>query len=47
MLTNSGEDEIVNIYKSYGLHVKASTVPRFINSVTSERTPASEIICDT
>ncbi|MGB8267179.1 MAG: Dam family site-specific DNA-(adenine-N6)-methyltransferase [Candidatus Velthaea sp.] len=44
MLTNSGEEEIAAIYRQHGLHVRVSSVPRFISSITSERTPAAEII---
>lgn len=44
VLTNSGEEEMVNLYRSRGLHVTEVMVSRAINSKIDERQPVGEVI---
>ncbi len=44
VLTNSGEEEMVSLYRHRGLHVSEVMVPRMINSKTEERQPVGEVI---
>lgn len=43
LLTNSGEDEVVEMYRSCGFHVERTRVPRFISSDVDNRSAAHEI----
>jgi DNA adenine methylase len=44
LLTNSGEPEMVALYKNMGLSVKQVMVPRAINSKTDDRKPTGELL---
>jgi len=44
MLTNSGEEEMVELYQSHGLRLDRVQVPRPINSKTDQRSPVPEVI---
>jgi DNA adenine methylase len=44
VLTNSAEDEMVELYASHNLNVQRVELPRAINSKTDQRTAAPEII---
>jgi len=44
ILTNSGEPEMVALYRELGLNVREVMVPRAINSKADERQPAGEVI---
>lgn len=44
VLTNSGEPEMVALYRGLGLSVREVLVPRAINSKTDERQPVGEVI---
>jgi len=44
VLTNSGEPEVVALYRELGLSVREVLVPRAINSKADERQPVGEVI---
>ena len=44
ILTNSGEPEMVALYRELGLSVREVMVPRAINSKADERQPVGEVI---
>jgi DNA adenine methylase len=44
VLTNSGEEDMVNLYQQRGLHVSQVMVPRAINSKTDDRQAVGEVI---
>jgi len=44
LLTNSGEQEMMDLYLSHGLQFERLLVPRSINSKTDRRKPAPEIL---
>lgn len=44
LLTNSGESEMVELYRNLGLDIEEVTVPRFISSKTDRRVPTLELI---
>jgi DNA adenine methylase len=44
VLTNSGEDEMEDLYRSRGLDVRRIKVPRYISSKTDERIAAMELL---
>lgn len=44
VLTNSGEPEMVALYRELGLNVREVMVPRAINSKADERQPVGEVI---
>lgn len=44
VMTNSGEEEVKQLYESYGLLVRRINVPRFISSKLTDRTPAAELL---
>jgi DNA adenine methylase len=44
ILTNSGEPEMIALYRELGLNVREVMVPRAINSKADERQPVGEVI---
>ena len=44
LLTNSGESEMIELYRSYNFDVEQVNIPRFINSKTDRRIPTPELI---
>jgi DNA adenine methylase len=44
VLTNSGESDMQDLYRSYGLHVETIEIPRSISSKTDARLAVTEIV---